>query len=296
VEKPEFLVKWREDLHKDLRICFCAYVDILGYTDRILKCGDDYDALNQELQDLKKKISDHQSLLARMIESQGTVSFFSDSIYVHVPIPSSDVKVFEDGRPEICGSIEYLAMFQFNLTLENVYVRGGAAVNFGYLDKTIAFGPGLLDAVECEKAAEFPRICLTEMARERIKYYIENEWPGDERINKFILYDNQGKYFINYLQTVIDFIEDMCDNLPDDYKKWPLYQNVPEAVDQMRKHKENIELNLKNATKSDVVNKFEWLARYHNFFCRKHFGGITDLIISDYESEFLSISDNLKIK
>jgi hypothetical protein len=296
VETPEFLVKWREDLHKELRICFSSYVDILGYKDRILKCQNDYDALNQELQDFKKKILDHQSFLVSVIESRGTVSFFSDSVYIHVPIASSDAKALEDGRPEICGSIENLAMFQFNLALENVYIRGGAAVNFGYLDKTIAFGPGLLDAVECEKTAEYPRICLTELAVEIIKYYIENKWPGDEKINKFILCDNQEKYFINYLQTIIDFVEDMCDNLPDDYKRWPLYRNVPEAVDQMRKHKENIELNLRSATESKVLNKFEWLAQYHNFFCRKHFREMTDLIIPNYENEFLDISDNLKTK
>jgi hypothetical protein len=275
------------DAPNELRICFIAFVDILGYRDRIQKCNNDYDALNRELQDFKLKILESQSLLTRSIEAlRGTVSFFSDSVYVHVPIASASPKSFDDGRAHICLPIEDLGMYQFNLAMENIFIRGGATVNFGYMDKSIIFGPGILNAVDCEKDAEYPRICLTKWAMEPISCYIKNKWPGDERINKFILCGEDGKYFINYLQTVVDYIEQTCDSIPDEAKEYPLYRNIPDAIDLIKKHKENIEINLKESKDPSVKSKFVWVANYHNYFCTMHFNELRELIIPEYREEF----------
>jgi len=277
----------------ELRVCFIAYVDILGYRERIQKCKNDYSALKRELDDFKLKILDHQILLIHSIEaSGGMISFFSDSVIIHIPIPSDTPESFDDGRPYICSPIEDLAMYQFDLAIKNIFIRGGASVNYGYLDNSIAFGPGLIDAVECEEAADYPRICLTEWAMSPIRDYIDNQWPGDERIIKFVICGEDGKFFINYLYTIVDYIEETCDSIPDDGKEYPLYRNVPDAIDLMRKHKNNIETNLEKEkeTGPKIKNKFIWLANYHNYFCKRHFKDLNDLIISNYHENFYSIS------
>lgn len=279
----------------ELSICFVAFADILGYHEKIQKCNDDYDALKIELEDFKLKILDPQNLLTQMIESSGgMVSFFSDSVFVHVPIPSDNPKSFDDGRPQICSLIEDLGRYQYNLALQGIFIRGGAALNYGYMDKSIAFGPGILNAVDCERKAEYPRICLTDEAVFIIRHYIENQWPGDERLNKFVLHGEDKKNFINYLQTLVDIIEEACDGLPDYGKKYPLYRNVPYAVDQIKKHKENIEFYLNESTEPQIRNKFVWLANYHNFFCRTHFKGLDSAIIPDYDEKFYSITSEKK--
>lgn len=278
------------DTKPELQICFVAYADILGYRKIIQDCENDYNALLRELENFKLKILGPQKGLSESIEAlRGTVSFFSDSVFIHVPILSDCPQSFDDGRVEICLPIEDLARYQFDLAIEGIFIRGGATVNFGYMDNSIAFGPGLIDAVECEEIAEYPRICLTEWAMHPIKEYIDNHWPGDERIAKFIIHRNDGIFFINYLYTIIDYIENECDPIPEDFKEYPLYNNVPDAIDLMRKHKENIETNLTNKDPKIEI-KFSWLAKYHNFFCKKYFRDLSDLIIADYDEMFYSIS------
>jgi hypothetical protein len=279
------------DTQNELSVCFIAYADILGYRERILKCNNDYDALKLELDNFKLKILEHQTLLTHMIEgSGGMVSFFSDSVYIHIPIPSETPESFDDGRPYIFSPIVDLAMYQFDLAIKDIFIRGGVSVNYGYLDSSIAFGPGLLDAVECEEAAEYPRICLTEWAMNPISYYIDNHWPGDDHIKNFIIHGDDGKYFINYLYTIIENIEETCDPIPDDGKEYPLYRNVPHLVDLMRRHKENIESNLEKKTNIKIYSKFVWLANYHNYFCKRHFKDLNDLIIPKYNENFYSIT------
>lgn len=283
------------DTKNELRVCFIAFVDILGYSERIQKCNNNYDALNRELHNFKLKIFDSQSLLTSSIETlRGTVSFFSDSVYVHVPIASASPKSFDDGRAHICIPVETLGQYQFDLAMENIFIRGGATVNYGYMDKSIAFGPGILNAVACEEESEYPRICLTEWAMKPIVHYIENKWPGDDRINKFILRGDDGKYFINYLQSVVNYIEQTCDNIPDEAKEYPLYRNIPDAIDLIKKHQENIEINIKESKDPSVKSKFIWLANYHNYFCRIHFKGLESVIIPNYQEMFYSISSEKK--
>ncbi len=277
-----------------LKTCFVAYADILGYSERIKKCNNNYESLNAELEDFKIKILHPQINLIESIEAlQGTVSFFSDSVFVHVPIASESPRFFSDGRVYICIPIEDLAAYQFDLTVNNIFIRGCATVNYGYLDQTIAFGPGMIAAVECEKNAKYPRICLTDRAMKPIRHYIDNRWPGDERISKFVLHGDDKQFFINYLQTIIDFINDFCEPIPEEMKEYPLYNNVPESIELMKKHKENIESNLKNP---EVREKFSWLANYHNYFCESHFEEIDDLIISDYHEKFSAISLNNQVE
>ncbi|MFA4875865.1 MAG: hypothetical protein WC586_00500 [Methanoregula sp.] len=280
------------ETQNELRVCFIAYADILGYSERIQNCKNDYGLLKTELDVFKSKILEHQTLLTESIESlQGTVSFFSDSVYVHVPIASRTPKSFDDGRVHICIPIQNLGRYQFDLAIQDIFIRGGATINYGYVDDSIAFGPGLIHAVECEKSAEYPRICLTDdWAMKPIRHYIDNGWPGDERINKFVLRSEDGKFFINYLYTVVDNIEDNCEMIPDEMKEYPLYLNVPEEIDSLKKHKENIELNLKGLKDTSIVSKFVWLANYHNYFCKKHFKDLEYLIITGYQGKFYPIS------
>jgi hypothetical protein len=277
-----------------LKTCFIAYADILGYSERIKKYNNNYESLNEELEDFKIKILHPQINLIDSIEAlRGSVSFFSDSVFVHVPIASESPRFFSDGRVYICIPIEDLASYQFDLAINNIFIRGCATVNYGYLDKTIAFGPGMIDAVECEKKAKYPRICLTDHALKPIRHYIDNGWPGDERISKFVLYGDDKRFFINYLQTIIDFINNSCEQIPEEMTEYPLYNNVPESIDLMKKHKENIENNLKNP---DVSEKFSWLANYHNYFCSSHFEEIGDLIILDHHEKFTTISPKNQVE
>lgn len=66
---------------------------------------------------------------------------------------------------------------------------------------------------------------------------------------------------------------------------FPKYRNVPESIELMSKHKENIENNIQIALDASVKEKYIWLANYHNFFCQKFFEE-DSLIIEGYNGAF----------
>jgi len=278
-----------EKSQTELKYCFTAYADILGYSEMIQRCNNDYNLLLKELEKIKANLIEPQDFLIKANShfDGRTVKFFSDSVFVNVPMRSDSPTTFRDGRPEIGNSLDDLASYQFNLALNGYFIRGCATVNYAYFDESIVFGPGILEVVKCEKNAQYPRICLTKGLVKITQYYYEKNWPGHESISSYIYRDSENRYFLNYLQVVNDYIDNCCDGIPDDVKEYPLYKNIPDSVEMMNTHKENIEKNLKDNTPDDIKKKYVWLAHYHNFFCRNHFWGCEKLIIEGYNNEFI---------
>lgn len=275
----------------ELRISFVAYADILGYRDKIKECNKNYDDLVEQLNKIRERIVDPQEWLSRSIDAlKGHTKFFSDSVFIIVPIYSESPREFEDGRVHICLPIEDLASYQFELSINDIFLRGCATVHYAYIDDSIAFGPGLLDVVECEQKSIYPRICLTEDILVPLRYYCEQNWPGCDRIKKYVYSGDDGKFFINYLHTIIDYVEQSCSTIPDEVLEYPLYKNVPDSLDLITKHRDIVQKNITNATKPNVREKFNWLANYHNFFCREFFNENNDLLIKNYSEEFFPIA------
>jgi hypothetical protein len=104
----------------ELCSCFIAYADILGYRDIIKACNNDYDCLINQLNIIKERIENPQELLADSIHAlRGKTKFFSDSVFIVVPIYSESPREFDDGRVHICLSMEDLAHYQFELSIED---------------------------------------------------------------------------------------------------------------------------------------------------------------------------------
>lgn len=148
----------------------------------------------------------------------------------------------------------------------------------------MAIGPALLSAIEIEESlAKYPCIVIDPQILEpRIKYYIDNHWPGDERMIKYLLISPDVYWMINYFEYFWDVISydidqgrDFCDDTNsrvsliqttiNRYKFW--------IID----HKEKIEDQLNNPSiKPEVKAKFLWLADYHNFYFKRALDGLVD--------------------
>ena len=272
----------------ELCVCFTAYVDILGYSKLINDCKGDYGRLNNTLQTLKYTLCPHQSRFTKYVPLGGSkVMVFSDCIFINVPINSTSPTRISDGRLEILSTIEHIADYQFNLAINGLFIRGCATVDYSYFSDSIAFGPGLLDVVDCEKKAKCPKICLTNNAMGIIRR-ICGKWVHTiERFSDYIYSDKSGNYFINYLHIVIDWIDNECSAIPDEYKLYPLHKNCSWIIDNyMLEHKNKIESNLQKYKDSEVKTKYIWLAEYHNFFCKEYFSDLNDLIINGYDENW----------
>lgn len=100
-----------------------------------------------------------------------------------------------------------------------------------FTDKFL-FGPALVDAVQLEKEAVFPRVLLSES----VLKYVSPESPCAH----LVLRDSDGKAFVHYLSGRAHVLE---------------------------RHRDYVQKGLlENASRVHERQKYEWLAQYHDFF------------------------------
>lgn len=230
----------------------CA-IDILGFSQMIVdSCRDGYG--DKLLKEINYLITKNKQCITPNKYSKGKVKIFTDNMVVAYPIK-------DDGEKELDEILENVSEYQFNLSLEGLFVRGGVSVGDFYINEDIVFGPALLDAHNTEsKIACYPRIVLDEKTVKLLKKYI-NYYDAAPQKNK-ILIDSDGQWFLNYLNTIFKFYTE-CNN---DYE----FERVQHEL--LFRHKKKLEELLSiHKTNIAVWDKYVWTANYHNCFCDLHF-------------------------
>ncbi len=137
--------------------------------------------------------------------SKGKIKIFTDNMVVAYPIKG-------DGEKELDEILENVAEYQFKLSLEGLFVRGGISMGDFYINEDIVFGPALLDAHNTEsKIACYPRIILDNNTVSKVQTYM-NHYDVAPQKNK-ILIDNDGNWFLNYLNTIFNMIQSVVMNM-----------------------------------------------------------------------------------
>ena len=116
----------------------------------------------------------------------------------------------DDGEGELNEILDNVAEYQFNLSLEGLFVRGGISVGDFYINDDIVFGPALLDAHNAEsKLACYPRIVLDAKAVKKLQKHMSGNDTAPQHSK--ILVDNDGQLFLNYLNTIFKYYVE-CSN------------------------------------------------------------------------------------
>lgn len=162
----------------------------------------------------------------------------------------------DDGEVELGTIFRRLADFQFAMSVEGFFIRGGVAVGEAYVDDLAVFGDALTQAYLAESAlARDPRIVLANSAVDLVKHHLG--YYGNSRYApqaSELLCDSDGQWFVNYLDTVL-FVAD---------EYGPFY-------DEFLKHKRAVELKLaRYKAEPAIFAKYAWVANYHNYFCDIH--------------------------
>lgn len=174
---------------------------------------------------------------------------FTDNIVLAWPIR-------QDAEIELGTVFSKLSDFQFTMSLEGFFVRGGISIGSAYVDDVVVFGDALSQAFIAENTlARDPRIVLAETAVRAVKvhlgYYASPRYAPQ---TSELLCDLDGQWFVNYLNSVL--------YVADEYG--PFY-------DEFLKHKAAVELKLSQyKTSPSIFSKYAWVAGYHNFFCDLH--------------------------
>lgn len=206
-----------------------AYVDLLGFKAMILN-----DPTGKDLVPVLEEAIAEALAFAALIRDTTTqlgYRIFSDNVCFWCKL--------EAGPLSLSTMLATLSEFQLRLALRGIFCRGAVTIGHHYASEHVLYGPALVEAVELEKLADYPRILVSdaimaapELLKMAVFYY---------QIHRL-----DDAFFVNYL--------------------WGIYFNEREhGVRQLRRHAECVLHALeRHKDQPPVVRKYQWSRSYHN--------------------------------
>jgi len=232
-------------------ICFA---DILGFSAQsraslTAGTGDDFLAkINSALSTAYEYVRDNarrQNFVDRYC-----LKTFTDNAVIGFP----EVEVEPEKRAEdLDNSLLICASFQSQLVMHGFLLRGAIAYGKHYMNNDIVFGDALLEAVDLDRHGGAPRLVLSPSA---IRYLIKHV-PTIDKSKKssfleLLLHDSDGLPFVDYLN------HDLLGPLGDVF------------IDHAYSHRTAILEGIENCLGNpEAIQKWAWVAGYHNFICRR---------------------------
>lgn len=246
-----------------LRHSVVVFLDLLGFRQRMMDTAADADAASELLAEYDRVLN---SALDPFDDEESPFDYkgFTDNFVLSIPLfrlhPEESV-----GWPTVL-----IAGFQLKLACQGWFVRGGMTLGPYYMDRRIVFGAGLIDAYELEsKTAVYPRVILNEEAlahsAEHLRYYADPYETAPQ--NSYLVLDEDERAFVNYLYEAIS------DGFDDG------------SLATIAQHRDRVNA-VRGPSTGRVREKYDWVAAYHNYFCRTWLDGVEDsvrdpLIIAD---------------
>jgi hypothetical protein len=231
------------------RKSFCAYIDILGFSEKIEK--NDLGFFSLYLNTLKNElqhIENEHDLSGKEGYKSFELKIFTDNfVFGH---PWFDIY----GESELGNIFEVLSHIQFTFIKSNIFVRGAISISDLYMDENIVLGPAIIESynLESEKSI-YPRIILSEgvveIVKKHMNYYADHSSSPQ---NREYLIDIDGYYFVNYL-----FILFYKNTYPEHFIFEELINHKEPIISNLDLHRNNFKL----------FDKYSWSANYHNYFC-----------------------------
>ena len=270
---------------------FIAYIDVLGYEQKVKEIGTK--KLAEVIYQTIEKTKEHIERIANTFD--GTESkIYNSTILIKSTV---NFKVFSDNFIICTDTEDFPSLIQLvenmqRLFLEhNIFIRGALCYGELYFDDTFICGQGIIDAYRIEsEIALFPRIIVDRSCfQRRIEYskeiinlepimYNDVLCDFDRHIGDYITKDFDGFYFIDYLKSndlMFKKVFSKVVGVNNEVSKSDLQQLLEEQV---LIHKNIIEKNLKeNKNRLKILQKYEWCRSYYNNFCEKY--GYHNLII-----------------
>ncbi len=209
----------------------CAFIDVLGGA--TLFRGRDRERARiffEHLEEFERRLNGWSPHFPKKRRTSSLVKTFSDNIFVAFPFGSNSNMSDEDVVHRFLAELHH-QIYELTL-LAGFPVRGAIAVGSLMFTEKFLFGPALVETVELEKKAIFPRVILSDTVLRYIK--------PDSLTAQMVLRDADGNNFLHYLSN---------------YDHWNLVH-----------HKDYVQKGLLDHTGSvHERQKYEWLAQYHNY-------------------------------
>jgi hypothetical protein len=243
-----------------------AFVDILGLRKAMADAARDgtasdlLDRVSRFVSTWRHALSDRNYFPSEPRCRYWEVRVFSDNFVISHPIEIEDLH----GDFEFGSLLSQIALLQIGAIEAGFFVRGGVALGDMYVDRDILFGLPLADAYYAEsKLALQPRVVLADSAQQFVMARIAPRPSEHEPYARSLLKGEDGRLFVNYLDGTIQTTGE------------------PPIHEWIEQHSHATEAALSRyAGDSHVYDKYVWVARYHNYWCREN--GLEHLMLHDH--------------
>lgn len=264
-QEPVYPMK---DGKPEMKESFLIFIDILGYQGfcRAAKSKEEQELL---LTRLHSALSRHVPNLNHNKED-GFPPWYASRVFTDNIVLARPLMQFSGGggESELGNMMLDAGLYQFNLSLEGFYVRGGITVGHAYVDEHVVFGPALIEAHDIEhERAVFPRIVLSEGARDYVRKHVGYYSGGAAMAphNNELLVDSDGEWFVNYMDAARG--DDDPGLLPR-YREF-IQRHCDRAVEHIVANRDN----------RRVLEKYLWVGRYHNYVAKYLYPGDKKILV-----------------
>lgn len=279
---------------------YVAYFDILGYKEAFKKSEDVSAKLIESIEssiDLMKVIlsvvnTPSNEPMDRNPEIEYKI--FSDNILIcYKQTTDSLSTIFLTSFLRLIATIQRIFFEGFHLI-----VRGGITKGPLYLSNDFVGGKALIDAVELENTAVYPRIVVADCILNELKSGTQNDLQKyiiDASCRDLLMKNVENKIFLNYIVAFnpwiwfpkntlqpenIENFEELEKNVREGHQCKPIYNSecLKEVYVILRKHKDFIEEKVlefsqssndetEEAKRLKILKKYLWLVSFHNKIC-----------------------------
>ena len=239
-----------EEERPTLRRCITLYLDILGFKSTIYASSDRTEAVTA-LRYLRAALDKAYECLRGSIEEGATyerwyVKAFTDNLVIVLPV--SNDELIDAGRLSA-----HVGRFQLSLACNGFFTRGGMAIGDAYIDDKVVFGGAVVEAYLAEaRQAREARVVLAPSMRD--------------------LFDLHATFYINADSVPWHLRRDVDGEVFLDYLHYTEVSENGEVPIGLESHRDQIAKGLRDhVSRPTVQQKYFWLAKYHNAFCRQEF-------------------------
>ncbi len=181
------------------RLSYCAFLDVLGFSERIRNASHTSDSANELLQSFHHILTKSIAILKGTTDdSMLHYKSFTDNVVLAHPRFSNDME------SEFAFILWAINEYQFQMALNGFFIRGGLAIGQLFIDKNSVYGVALLEAHHLEsKVAINPIVVLCDKTMKLIDKHL-NFYAGETAPQfRDVLKGPDGRYFLNYLTESI---------------------------------------------------------------------------------------------
>ena len=281
---------------------YVAYFDVLGYKEAFKKSDDVsaklVEAIEQSIDLMKQIVS---------IVNDPSIDTLEEKSKIEYKVFSDNVLICRKKTEYLLSEFDLVYFLRLIATIQRVFcegsrlvVRGGITKGPLYLTNDFVGGKALIDAVELEESAVYPRIVVNDCILSELNPKIQNDFLKksiETLYRDLLIKDTDGKSFLNYIIVYDAWVpfpkegsqSESVESFEELQKlnseaRLPIPKYNPECLKEisviLRMHKDFIEKNVnefsqssndatKEASRLKTLKKYLWLASFHNKICEE---------------------------